>query len=92
MLKRIVDTSRIDIEDPEIARELGIDLNRMNHMTHNSPDNTNAYRIIVSPSSQTYSPGLHRFTFNIQYGRLDGEVFKAIGQSIERQSETLPMI
>lgn len=93
MLTRILDTTAIDMKDPEIRRELEIDLKRMDRLPHDeSPKNSNAYKVNVTPSTQTYHPGLHRFRFLIQYGELAGEQFKPLGDVVRFQSETLPML
>ena len=93
MLTRIIDTSNVDMKDPLIQRELETDLRRMDRLRHDgAPENSNAYRVTVTPSVKTYYPGLHRFRFFIQYGELHGEQFKPIGDTVRYQSETLPML
>lgn len=93
MIKRILDTSGIDNDDPEIASELRTDLRRMDHLEHaDMPDGCDAYRVKVLPSARTYQPGLHRFSFEIQYGNLIDEEFEPKGETFFYQTETLPMI
>lgn len=93
MLTRILDTSKIDTNNPEIKFELEIDLNRMDKLDHSKkPKGTNAYQVKVKPSTQTYMDGLHRFIFEIQYGAIRKGKFKPKGELIFYQSETLPMI
>ncbi len=93
MLTRILDTSAIDMDDLGIQYELAIDLRRMNALEHESaPENITAYKVKVTPSTQTYSEGLHRFRFEIQYGNLNNNHFEPKGESVFYQTETLPMI
>jgi len=93
MLMRILDTSGIDIKDPEIHSELHVDLRRMDHMPHErAPLGVDAYRVEVTPSTQTYFPGLHRFRFKIQYGKINGDEFEPTGEPVFYQTETLPML
>lgn len=93
MLTRILDTSEIDMSDPEIRSELETDLRRMNYMEHyDIPKGANAYTVTVRPSSQTYRHSLHRFTFEIRYGRMNNGEFEPQGEPVFRQTETLPMI
>ena len=93
MLTRILDTTEIDMDNPEILAELDTDLRRMDYMKHEEmPEGSDAYRVKVSPSTRTYMPGLHRFRFEIQYGKMiDGEL-KPKGEVALYQTETLPMI
>ena len=93
MLTRILDTTEIDMDNPEIRAELETDLRRMDHMKHEEmPEDSDAYKVRVLPSTRTYMPGLHRFRFIMQYGKmLDGEL-KPKGEEVVYQTETLPMI
>ncbi|MEK6933427.1 MAG: hypothetical protein AABW75_00960 [Nanoarchaeota archaeon] len=93
MLTRILDTTEIDMNNPEIRVELNTDLRRMDHLRHEEmPEGSGVYRVKVMPSTRTYLPGLHRFRFEIQYGNmLDGEL-KPKGEKVLYQTETLPMI
>jgi hypothetical protein len=93
MLTRMLDTSGIDMNDPLIKSELEIDLRRMDRLKHEEmPDGVNAYNVIITPSTRTYSPLLHRFLFEIQYGCIIGNNFEPKGKPLRYQSETLPMI
>ena len=93
MLTRILDTSQIDMTNPIIQSELEIDLRRMDRLSHDgSPENANTHKVTVTPSIRTYSPGLHRFRFEIQYGKKEGDEFTPIGEPIYYQSETLPFL
>ena len=93
MLKRILDTSGIDMNDPEIKWELETDLRRMNRLPHkNMPKNVDTYKVKVTPSTQTYMQGLHRFIFEIRYGMIKKGKFQPKGKHVLYQSETLPMI
>jgi len=93
MLKRLLDATGIDMKDPKIQWELETDLRRMDNLRHeNMPEGANAYAVTVTPSIQTYSRGLHRFRFEIQYGLMNGDRFEPLGKSALYQSETLPMI
>ena len=92
-MKRIVDTSQIDTDNPLIRNELDIDLRRMNRLDHSeAPDGADAYRVVVKPSSATYSEFLHRFIFEIQYGKFDGGEFIPLGEVLKKQTETLPFL
>tara|TARA_Y100000310_G_scaffold345322_1_gene463769 strand:+ start:1844 stop:2125 length:282 start_codon:yes stop_codon:yes gene_type:complete len=93
MLRVDVDTSGIDMTDPDIPWELGTDLRRMDHLQHTgAPEGADAYRVTVTPSQRTYVPGFHRFRFEIQYGRVKEDEFEPIGDSVWKQSEGLPLI
>ena len=91
-LKLILETSSLDLENSEIKKDLDIDLKRLAYFENDAPSGANAYRVEIQPSRQTFRPGLYRFTFEIQYGILHGEIFSPIGEKIYRQTETLPMI
>ena len=92
-LKRILDTTEIDIDNPEIRSDLDIDLRRMDLMKHEAaPEDADTYSVVVRPSTKTYYLGLYRFIFNIQYGKMEGEEFKPMGEPEQYQSETLPMM
>ena len=93
MLTRILDTTKINMNDSEIRAELNMDLRRMDCMEHEEmPEGSDVYLLEVSPSIQTYRPGFHRFRFKIQYGNLiDGEI-RIKGKSKHTQSEALPII
>ncbi|MBI3034293.1 hypothetical protein HYY72_03975 [Candidatus Woesearchaeota archaeon] len=92
MLTRILDTG-IDISDPEIRWELETDLRRMDRLPHDDvPENADAYMVKVTPSVRTYMPGLHRFRFELQYGRMNNGAFEPEGKPALYQTETLPMI
>ncbi len=56
------------------------------------PNDSDAYRVVVTPSTRTYYPGLHRFIFTVQYGNLVNGEFQPNGKPVMYQSETLPMI
>jgi len=89
----MVDTIGIDLTDPKIEWELEIDLRRMDKLRHEyMPEGANAYRVTVTPSTQTYSRGLHRFLFELQYGLINSDQFEPFGNPVRYQSETLPMI
>jgi CheY-like chemotaxis protein len=90
-LRRIIDTSAIDLCDPMIKFELDQDLKRMDHLRY-LPDGVDAYSAKVNPSTQTYSEMLHRFLFEVQYGNIVGKDFVAEGEPVMYQSEGLPMI
>ena len=90
MLARILDTSGIDMDDPKVRAELETDLRRMDRLRH--PEDNDAYRVKVSPSTETWSAELHRFRFEIQYGSLVGGEFKPKGETVRHQTESLPMI
>ncbi|OIO61477.1 hypothetical protein COY26_02370 [Candidatus Woesearchaeota archaeon CG_4_10_14_0_2_um_filter_33_10] len=93
MLKRILDTTKIDIDDPGVKYDLETDLRRMDRMKHDeAPKNIEAYKVKVEPSVQTYMPGFHRFRFKFQYGKLIGDKFVPIGKPIKKQSENLPYL
>jgi hypothetical protein len=93
MLTRILDASRINMDDPHIKYELEADLRRMDFIRHeDAPKDAEACRVIVEPSSITYSQILHRFRFEIQYGKYDNGRFVALGDAQKTQSEALPMI
>jgi len=93
MLTRILDTTRIDINNSQIKHELEIDLRRMDHINHeDAPKGTEAYILIVEPSQRTYSSMLYRFRFEIQYGKYDSNKFIPLGEPKKTQSEALPMI
>ncbi len=93
MLTRILDTSKIDIEDPQIRRELNQDLRRMDRLKHvEMPDDVDTFKVKVKPSSITYHAGLHRFVFELQYGNMVEDEFKPKGEVVSYQTETLPMI
>lgn len=93
MLTRILDTTGIDVKDPEITAELNTDLRRMDCLKHlEAPKEAGHYRVKVTPSARTFAPGLHRFRFELTYGNLEGEKFVPIGEPILYQTETLPMI
>ena len=92
MLKRILDTEGIDMENETIQGELAIDLERMDLMKHDAPKKANAYKVIVEPSLVTYDEHFHRFRFEIQYGILKKDKFNPIGESIRTQSEALPFL
>jgi len=97
MLTRILDTTDIDVTDPEIQAyiqaELNTDLRRMDHLKHEKkPEGSDAYRVKVMPSTQTYTPLFHRFRFEIQYGKLVNGELEPKGEPVLYQTETLPMI
>lgn len=93
MLKRILDTTKIDMDNSTIQSELNTDLRRMDHLSHDKvPEGTNAYKVTVEPSEKTYGAFHHRFRFEIQYGKLDGDKFIPLGKPKKTQSEALPMI
>lgn len=93
MLVRILDTTEIGPMDTEIRRELNIDLRRMDHMKHEEmPQGSNAHKVMVLPSTQTWGPGFHRFCFRITYGNLVGNEFMPNSKEVLYQTETLPMI
>lgn len=93
MLTRILNTSGIDVNDPEIQRELKTDLRRMDSLRHeHMPKGVNAYKVTATPSTVTYMLGLHRFKFKIQYGCIDNNKFEPKGEPVFYQTETLPMI
>ena len=93
MLTRILDTSGIDMGNPEIQGELETDLRRMDRLPHNGmPENVDTYKVKVTPSIRTYMPGLHRFRFEIQYGNMKESKFEPKGEPVLSQSELLPMI
>jgi len=93
MLKRILDTTKIDMNDEYIQKELGKDLQRMDKLPHNkkAPEGANAYKVTVEPSTQTYMPCFHRFRFYIQYGKLKNDEFIPLDKPIRTQSEALPL-
>lgn len=92
MLARILDASRIDMNDPEIQAELNLDLQRMDKLPHDrAPEGSNTYRVIVTPGI-TYMPGLHRFDFEIQYGVLDRDNLRPLGNSVKYTTERLPFL
>ena len=91
IMQRILDTSEIDMDDLEIRGELEIDLQRMDKLEHyEMPDGSDTFHVRVRPGSQTYRPGLHRFTFEIQYGNLINGEFRSKGEPVFTQSEALP--
>lgn len=93
MLTRILDTTEINMNDPEIQAELRTDLRRMDRLRHEEmPEGCDSYRVKVMPSTRTYMPGLHRFRFEIQYGNLVDDKLKPKGEVVFYQTETLPMI
>ena len=81
------------MNDPLIRSELDTDLRRMDHMKHeNAPEGANAYKVKVEPSTRTYNPLMHRFRYEIQYGKLDKDKFIPLGEPENTQTEALPMI
>ena len=92
-MKRILDTSGIDIDNRTIRSGLYTDLLRMNKLTHDrAPENADAYTVTVTPSPDSYMPGFHRFRFEIQYGKSEGDGFTPIGEPVRYESETLPFL
>ena len=94
MLERILDTSGIDMDNPDIKLCLETDLRRMDKMRHGEiPEGVDVYKVNVTPSIQTYSmPGMYRFQFEIQYGNKKEDEFEPKGEPVFRQTETLPMV
>lgn len=94
MLIRLLDTTKIDLRNPSILADFDTDLRRIDSMKHeDAPEGCDAYLVKVRPSTQTYRPGLYRFLFEIQYGKLVSDKdFEPLGEVENYQSETLPMI
>ena len=91
MLTRILDTTEIDMTNPEILAELEADLRRMDYLKHECmPEGVDTYRVKVMPSNRTYGLGLHRFIFEIQYGNKTDDQFEPKGEPKTYQTETLP--
>ena len=97
MRNLIINTERVDLENPEIRRSLNKDLARMNKMEHEN-DATgklatgDACKVIVSPSRLSYSPGFYQFRFEIEYGETNEGRFLPNGEKEVRCSESLPYI
>lgn len=93
MLKRMLDTSGIDVTDPEIMFDLETDLRRMDKLRHGEiPEGVDVYRVNVTPSDHVYMPGMYRFKYEIQYGNVEENEFEPKGEPVFYQTETLPMI
>lgn len=93
MLKRILDTSGIDMDNPGIKLCLRTDLKRMDKLRHGEiPEGVDVYIVKVTPSEETYMPEMYRFHFEIQYGNMNDDEFEPKGEPVFRQTETLPMI
>ena len=93
LLKRIVETSKIDMNDPEIQIELEIDLERMDRLTHQDrPEGTDSFLITVTPSETLYKRGHHRFLFEIQYGTQTEQGFTPIGEPKHYNTQSLPFL
>lgn len=92
MLKRILDTTEVDMNNPKIKSELETDLKRMDHLKHEEmPKDSDAYKVRVKPSKKTYTSNLYRFIFEIQYGKITEQGFEPKGETIIYQTESLPM-
>lgn len=88
MLTRILDTSRIAIDNGEVAYELSIDLRRMDRLSHSArPALANAYVCTVRPSVY-----LHNFLFELQYGIKTQSGFEPVGPPQHYNTETLPFL
>ena len=91
-MKRILDTSEIDMNNQLICNELEVDLRRMDKLSHIwAPEGSNAYKVSVTPGF-TYMPAFHRFNYEIQYGLSKGKKFTPIGESVKYSTATLPWL
>jgi hypothetical protein len=88
MLTRILDTTQIDMTDPQIAHGLEIDIRRMDLLEHRSrPAIANAYRVVATNS--VFFPNL---CFELQYGIKSRDNFEPIGGRMQYNTETLPFL
>jgi hypothetical protein len=93
MLTRILDTSNIDMDDPEIRAKLEIDLKRMDHLDHREfAEGCDAFMVVVRPHPEFYHPSLYRFRFELKYGTIKDDEFFPSGKTATFGTQTLPYI
>jgi CheY-like chemotaxis protein len=85
-LRRIIDTSDIDLDAPLTKCYLDRDLKKMDHL-RDLPEGVDAYSVKVMPSDEE-----HKFVFEVQYGNIVGKEFVPEGEPVMYQSEGLPII